>query len=162
MMDSHEHNETDGQAAELERLRAAVEHWKDNYRAVHDELEATDEKVLQLERLVEQLTLSTSVEVPKGGSPRVKVTKPMDGIEIWWGVARGVEVRTTLSRILLVCETHAAAAQCRELMREASLSWAPGQATTPEHEAVLRSILRRVEGVTPGLDLARWLDGVKA
>tara|TARA_S200002703_G_scaffold41633_1_gene36143 strand:+ start:1965 stop:2567 length:603 start_codon:yes stop_codon:yes gene_type:complete len=148
--------------AAVVRLWADVENWRDNYRAVHEELEKADDTIAQLHDLVEQLTLPTSVEVPKGGSPRVKVTRPMDGIEIWWGVDRGVEVRTTLSRILLVCETHAAAAQCRELMREASLSWAPGQATTPEHEAVLRTILRRVEGVTPGLDLARWLDGVKA
>ena len=158
MMNTHEHDETGGQAAELERLRADVEHWKDNYRAVHEELEKADESIRQLERLVETLTLPTAVEVPEDGRPPVRVTNPLDGIEIWWGVKRGVEVRTVLSRVLLVCETHAAAASCRELMQGSGLSWAAGTSTTPQHDAVLMSCLN-VQGVTPGLDLARWFAG---
>tara|TARA_R100000773_G_scaffold44593_1_gene46407 strand:- start:1899 stop:2498 length:600 start_codon:yes stop_codon:yes gene_type:complete len=143
--------------AAVVRLWADVEDWRDNYRAVHEELEKADAVISDLERLVEQLTLPTAVEVPKQGKPRVKVTRPLEGIEIWWGVERGVEVRTFLSRILLVCDSHVAAAACRELLKLSGLSWAVGATTTPEHETTLRRCLQ-LDGVTPGVDLVKWFE----
>lgn len=141
--------------AELWAIRVS---WLRDYRALHEELQVAHDNIRRLEGLLEELTVAPDAEPTTDEAPPVTITKPIDGIELWWGVERGVEVRTVLSRVLLVCDTHAGGARCRNAIRESGLSWAPGESTTPEHEAVLRRCLR-FDGVTPGLDLARWFAG---
>lgn len=144
--------------AAVVRLWADVEDWRDNYRAVHEELEKADQRVADLTELVQKLTLETAIQEPVEGPSPTRVTAPVDGIQIWWSSERGIEVRTILSRVLLCCRSEEAACLCRELLRGSGLPWTAGETTTPEHEAVLRKCLL-VEGVTPGRDLALWFQG---